>query len=61
MNMISLLAVTCMTEFHLILLYTDEPEVTIEGFDDNWYLNREDVQLICLANANPAISSFQWR
>ncbi|XP_062868058.1 nectin cell adhesion molecule 1a [Trichomycterus rosablanca] len=38
-----------------------EPEVIIEGFDGNWYLNREDVQLTCLANANPAISSFQWR
>ncbi|XP_051960590.1 nectin cell adhesion molecule 1a isoform X2 [Xyrauchen texanus] len=38
-----------------------EPEVVIEGFDGNWYLNRENVQLTCLADANPPISLFQWR
>ncbi|XP_052392493.1 nectin-1-like isoform X1 [Carassius gibelio] len=38
-----------------------EPEVIIEGFDGNWYLNRENVQLTCLADANPPISLFQWR
>ncbi|XP_055035648.2 nectin 1a isoform X2 [Misgurnus anguillicaudatus] len=38
-----------------------EPEVIIEGFDGNWYLNRENVQLTCLADANPPISMFQWR
>ncbi|XP_065142961.1 nectin 1a isoform X2 [Paramisgurnus dabryanus] len=43
----------------LNILY--EPEVIIEGFDENWYLNRENVQLTCLAEANPPISMFQWR
>ncbi|XP_054586484.1 nectin 1a [Nothobranchius furzeri] len=38
-----------------------EPEVTIEGFDGNWYLNRENVQLICRADANPPVSLYQWR
>ncbi|XP_050949730.1 nectin cell adhesion molecule 1a isoform X1 [Labeo rohita] len=38
-----------------------EPEVIMEGFDGNWYLNRENVQLTCLADANPPISLFQWR
>ncbi|XP_005161186.2 nectin 1a isoform X1 [Danio rerio] len=38
-----------------------EPEVIIEGFDGNWYLNRENVQLTCLADANPTISLYQWR
>ncbi|XP_051734668.1 nectin cell adhesion molecule 1a isoform X1 [Ctenopharyngodon idella] len=38
-----------------------EPEVLIDGFDGNWYLNRENVQLTCLADANPPISLFQWR
>ncbi|TRY99617.1 hypothetical protein DNTS_004816 [Danionella cerebrum] len=38
-----------------------EPEVIIDGFDGNWYLNRENVQLTCLADANPPISLFQWR
>lgn len=40
---------------------TDEPEVIIDGFDGNWYINRDNVQLTCLADANPAISLFQWR
>uniref|UniRef100_A0A1A8FND7 Poliovirus receptor-related 1a n=1 Tax=Nothobranchius korthausae TaxID=1143690 RepID=A0A1A8FND7_9TELE len=38
-----------------------EPEVTIEGFDGNWYLNRENVQLTCRADANPPVSLYQWR
>uniref|UniRef100_A0A3B1INQ7 Nectin cell adhesion molecule 1a n=1 Tax=Astyanax mexicanus TaxID=7994 RepID=A0A3B1INQ7_ASTMX len=38
-----------------------EPEVIIDGFDGNWYINRDNVQLTCLADANPAISLFQWR
>ncbi|XP_046724344.1 nectin cell adhesion molecule 1a isoform X3 [Silurus meridionalis] len=46
---------------NVILNIQYEPEVSIEGFDGNWYINRENVQLTCLADANPAISSFQWR
>ncbi|XP_016897092.1 nectin 1a isoform X2 [Cynoglossus semilaevis] len=38
-----------------------EPDVSVEGFDGNWYLNRENVQLSCRADANPAVSLFQWR
>ncbi|XP_030637613.1 nectin 1a [Chanos chanos] len=38
-----------------------EPDVIIEGFDGNWYLNRENVRLTCLADANPPISLYQWR
>ncbi|KAM9450924.1 nectin 1a isoform 2-T2 [Clarias gariepinus] len=38
-----------------------EPEVSIEGFDGNWYINRENVQLTCVADANPTVSSYQWR
>ncbi|XP_060792084.1 nectin cell adhesion molecule 1a isoform X2 [Neoarius graeffei] len=45
----------------VILNVQYEPEVSIEGFDGNWYINRENVQLTCLADANPAVSSFQWR
>uniref|UniRef100_A0A8C6WED3 Nectin cell adhesion molecule 1b n=1 Tax=Neogobius melanostomus TaxID=47308 RepID=A0A8C6WED3_9GOBI len=33
-----------------------EPEVKIEGFDGNWYLNRPNVQLTCRANANPLLN-----
>ncbi|XP_010872495.1 nectin cell adhesion molecule 1b isoform X2 [Esox lucius] len=38
-----------------------EPEVTIEGFDDNWYLNRKDVSLTCNADANPPVTVYQWK
>ncbi|KAL6098614.1 uncharacterized protein ACO6RY_17710 [Pungitius sinensis] len=38
-----------------------EPEVSVDGFDGNWYLNRENVQLSCQADANPAVSLYQWR
>ncbi|XP_029029807.1 nectin cell adhesion molecule 1a isoform X2 [Betta splendens] len=38
-----------------------EPEVSVEGFDGNWYLNRENVQLSCQADANPAVSLYQWK
>uniref|UniRef100_A0A667YS31 Nectin cell adhesion molecule 1a n=1 Tax=Myripristis murdjan TaxID=586833 RepID=A0A667YS31_9TELE len=33
-----------------------EPEVSVDGFDGNWYLNRENVQLSCQVDANPAVS-----
>ncbi|XP_026989961.1 nectin cell adhesion molecule 1a isoform X4 [Tachysurus fulvidraco] len=46
---------------NVILNIQYEPEVSIEGFDGNWYINRENVQLTCLADSNPAISTFQWR
>lgn len=38
-----------------------EPDVMVEGYDGNWYLNRENVQLNCLADANPSVSLYQWR
>ncbi|XP_069470453.1 nectin-1 isoform X3 [Ambystoma mexicanum] len=38
-----------------------EPEVSIEGFDGNWYLKRADVKLTCKSDANPPATSFHWR
>ncbi|XP_011606927.1 nectin 1b isoform X6 [Takifugu rubripes] len=38
-----------------------EPDVKIEGFDGNWYLNRQDVQLTCRADANPPVTIYQWK
>ncbi|XP_047462147.1 nectin cell adhesion molecule 1a isoform X2 [Mugil cephalus] len=59
---------TCVTTYN-DEVYTDsvtldiqyEPDVWVEGFDGNWYLNRENVQLSCQADANPAVSLYQWR
>ncbi|XP_036379413.1 nectin-1-like [Megalops cyprinoides] len=45
----------------VILNVLYEPEVTIEGFDGNWYLNRQDVQLTCKADANPPVTVYQWK
>ncbi|KAM8927541.1 nectin-1 isoform 1-T1 [Pelodytes ibericus] len=38
-----------------------EPQVSIEGFDGNWYVKRADVKLTCRADSNPPPSSFNWR
>ncbi|XP_044057404.1 nectin cell adhesion molecule 1b isoform X1 [Siniperca chuatsi] len=38
-----------------------EPEVKIEDFDGNWYLNRQNVQLTCRADANPPVTIYQWK
>ncbi|XP_026988403.2 nectin cell adhesion molecule 1b isoform X2 [Tachysurus fulvidraco] len=45
----------------VILNVQYEPEVKIEGFDGNWYLNRQDVKLTCEADANPAVSGYHWK
>lgn len=45
----------------LCMCATDEPDVLVDGFDGNWYLNRDNVQLSCIADANPAVSLYQWR
>ncbi|XP_029701480.1 PVR cell adhesion molecule related 2 like isoform X3 [Takifugu rubripes] len=36
------------------------PSVSIEGYDNNWYVGRSDAMLLCLANANPAPISVIW-
>ncbi|KAL0972680.1 hypothetical protein UPYG_G00193330 [Umbra pygmaea] len=45
----------------VILNVQYEPEVVIEGFDGNWYLNRQDVSLTCNADANPPVTVYQWK
>uniref|UniRef100_A0A1A8U2W5 Nectin cell adhesion molecule 3 n=1 Tax=Nothobranchius furzeri TaxID=105023 RepID=A0A1A8U2W5_NOTFU len=36
------------------------PTVSIEGYDNNWYVGRSDAVLLCLANANPAPTAITW-
>ncbi|XP_037533566.1 nectin cell adhesion molecule 1b isoform X4 [Nematolebias whitei] len=38
-----------------------EPDVKIEGFDGNWFLKRQNVQLTCKADANPPVTIYQWK
>ncbi|XP_078283037.1 nectin 1b isoform X2 [Rhinoraja longicauda] len=45
----------------LVLNVQYEPEVTVEGFDGNWYLNRENVKLTCKADGNPPASHYHWK
>ncbi|XP_042199900.1 nectin-1 isoform X1 [Callorhinchus milii] len=45
----------------LMLSVQYEPEVTVEGFDGNWYLKREDVRLMCRADGNPPPTAYTWR
>ncbi|XP_062996093.1 nectin-2 isoform X2 [Elgaria multicarinata webbii] len=42
----------------LSILYP--PEVTIDGYDDNWYLSRNEANLICSAKGNPMPTEFVW-
>ncbi|XP_041128045.1 nectin-3-like protein isoform X2 [Polyodon spathula] len=36
------------------------PEVAITGYDDNWFVGRENVQLKCNAAANPGATQYSW-
>lgn len=38
----------------------DAPQVSIEGFDGNWYVKRADVKLVCKADSNPPPSFYRW-
>uniref|UniRef100_A0A8C5VZ51 Nectin-1 n=1 Tax=Microcebus murinus TaxID=30608 RepID=A0A8C5VZ51_MICMU len=60
-------SLACIVNYHtdrfkesLTLNVQYEPEVTIEGFDGNWYLQRMDVKLTCKADANPPATEYRW-
>ncbi|XP_068125433.1 nectin-3 isoform X2 [Hyperolius riggenbachi] len=36
------------------------PEVSITGYDGNWFVGRKNVQLKCNADANPAPTEIKW-
>ncbi|KAM6959444.1 PVR cell adhesion molecule related 2 like isoform 2-T2 [Aplochiton taeniatus] len=46
--------------FHLTLSVEHPPTLTIEGYDNNWYVGRSGATLTCLANSNPPPSSITW-
>lgn len=43
-----------------LLSVSDPPSVSIEGYDNNWYVGRVDAALLCLANANPEPTAITW-
>ncbi|KAM3596899.1 uncharacterized protein V6R79_022456 [Siganus canaliculatus] len=61
--------VTCMVEqrtqdqpwvYPIKLSVEYPPSVSIEGYDNNWFIGRSDATLLCLANANPEPTSITW-
>ncbi|KAG6920794.1 nectin cell adhesion molecule 3, partial [Chelydra serpentina] len=44
--------------YTLDILYA--PEVSVTGYDGNWFIGREHVQLLCNADANPLPMEFTW-
>lgn len=46
--------------FNLKLVVEYPPTVTIDGYDNNWYMGRTDVYLTCEADANPEPSEISW-
>lgn len=44
----------------LLFFLSDAPEVSVTGYDGNWFIGRENVQLRCNADANPLPMEFTW-
>uniref|UniRef100_A0A673ADY4 Nectin cell adhesion molecule 3 n=1 Tax=Sphaeramia orbicularis TaxID=375764 RepID=A0A673ADY4_9TELE len=36
------------------------PDISVVGYDGDWYIGRENVQMTCKANANPPAHHFRW-
>lgn len=51
---------TCLQSICLSAFPTDPPEIIIEGYDDNWYLSRNEASLVCNAKGNPLPTEFMW-
>lgn len=61
--------VTCMVEqktqerpwAHTVQLSVEyPPSVSIEGYDNNWYVGRSDAVLLCMASSNPEPTTITW-
>ncbi|KAM8927772.1 nectin-2 [Pelodytes ibericus] len=49
------------TPIPLIISVQYSPVVTIEGYDDNWHLNRKGAYLTCTAQGNPPPTRYIWK
>ncbi|KAK2088639.1 hypothetical protein P7K49_034546 [Saguinus oedipus] len=38
----------------------DPPEVSISGYDGNWYLGQPEASLTCDARSNPEPTGYEW-
>ncbi|XP_077361174.1 nectin-3-like protein [Festucalex cinctus] len=36
------------------------PDISVVGYDGDWYVSRDNVQMTCKANANPPAHHFRW-
>ncbi|XP_069002845.1 nectin-3-like protein isoform X2 [Embiotoca jacksoni] len=36
------------------------PDISVVGYDGDWYVGRENVQMMCKANSNPPAHHFRW-
>ncbi|XP_061608753.1 nectin-3-like protein isoform X4 [Phyllopteryx taeniolatus] len=36
------------------------PDISVAGYDGDWYVGRDDVRMTCKANANPPAHHFRW-
>lgn len=45
----------------LLLFSPDAPQVTIVGYDNNWYVGRTNVLLTCEAKGNPTPTMVEWK
>uniref|UniRef100_A0A8C6ZCN0 Nectin-3 n=1 Tax=Nothoprocta perdicaria TaxID=30464 RepID=A0A8C6ZCN0_NOTPE len=53
--------VTCVVRHPALNLFlVDAPEVSVTGYDGNWFIGRENVQLKCNADANPLPVELVW-
>lgn len=43
-----------------LTFFLDPPIVTIDGYDNNWYMGRTDAVLTCEADANPELTEIIW-
>lgn len=65
-KIIATLVLTCslcrdpLSQSSLLLSPEDAPDISVVGYDGDWYAGRDNVQMTCKANANPPAHHFRW-